>query len=142
MLQLACGVSRGTTKFHLAASEYLRLNKEDVIVLADSDIAFQKVAIQRAVIGAEGLGGAGVPLLWAIAGLYARPSPVSFFLDSGERRVVERRTGVSQGCSLGTILFCLAVYPLVAEALQAPELRDVKNYAFADDSGMAGPLGP
>ena len=61
VVQLACGVSRGTQKFHLTALEYLRLNKEDILVLADSDIAFQKVAIQRAVIGAEQLGEAGVP---------------------------------------------------------------------------------
>ena len=113
VVQHACGVSRGTQKFHLAVSEYLRLNKTDILVLADSDNAFQRVSVQRAVEGAKRLGEAGVPLLWAIAGLYASPSPISFFLENGTRAIVERLTGVLQGCPLGTLLFCLAVHPLV-----------------------------
>ena len=71
-----------------AASEYLRLNKEDILVLTDSDIAFQRVSIQRAVEGAKQLGEAGVPLLWAIAGLYASSSPISFFYEHGARAII------------------------------------------------------
>jgi len=142
VVQHACGVSRGTQKFHLAVSEYLRLNKTDILVLADSDNAFQRVSVQRAVEGAKRLGEAGVPLLWAIAGLYATPSPISFFLENGTREIIERLTGVLQGCPLGTLLFCLAVHPLVVEALEHPDLQDVKHFSFADDSATAGPMGP
>ena len=51
-------------------------------------------------------------------------------------------TGVSQGCPLGTILYCLAVHPLVTEALEDSALQDVKNFSFADDSSTAGPMSP
>ena len=54
----------------------------------------------------------------------------------------KRFTVVSQGCPLGTIFYCLAVHPLVVEALEDPDLQDVKNFSFADDSGTAGPMGP
>ena len=76
VVQHACGVSRGTQKFHLAVSEYLRLNKTDILVLADSDNAFQRVSVQRAVEGAKRLGEAGVPLLWAIAGVSIGHAPL------------------------------------------------------------------
>ena len=86
VVQHACAVSRGTQKFHLAASEYFRLNKKHILVLTDADIAFQKVSIQRAVDGAKQLGEAGVPLLWAIAGLRNPVTHLVFFTNRARER--------------------------------------------------------
>jgi hypothetical protein len=143
--QFACGVSRGTQKNYLAIMEYLRLNPTHIVTLMDVRNAFNEVSLELVMLGIERLGPEGDAtrdsLLWFLRAFYANNSELSYFLDSGERTTVTRHTGVSQGCPLGGTMFCLATYPLVKEAIDSPETKDVTYLGYADDNCLAGEMG-
>ena len=66
---------------------------------------------------------------------------LSYFLANGDRAVVTRRTGVTQGCPLGTTLFCLANHRLIVQAVEeaAGDSQEIVHFAFADDGHLCGP---
>jgi hypothetical protein len=139
-IQFACGVSKCTQKNYLAVSEYLRLHPENIVILADVKNAFNCVSLAQVLEGIKLLGPDGHPLLWYLAAFYSKNSDMSYFLDSGLRTSVTRHTGVTQGCPLGTILFCLTIWPLIKETLDSPEAEHVHYSGFADDASLGAPL--
>ena len=48
--------------------------------------------------------------------------------------------GVTQGCTWGSLIYCVAVLPLLVEALAPPELSEVHALGICDDTTLAGPV--
>ena len=77
--------------------------------------------------------------LWRIADLcYGIPSPLHLFDREGLVQSFTSQRGSRQGCSLGTLLFCLGLQPILEEASDG--LSDLTISAYIDDVAVVGPL--
>ena len=59
-------------------------------------------------------------------------------ITASERKRVNAKTGVTQGCVLGSAFFCLAIQPIIEEALASTSVQGVHAYCIADDINPAG----
>ena len=74
--------------------------------------------------------------------LYRHPSALPIFADGEIRHELYSEEGVRQGCSLGPILFCLAVQSayekMQAAATRVQGSRTPQAFAFSDDLNLSG----
>ena len=86
----------------MCLSEGVRLNRTHVHVLGDCVDAFQSISRKSIERGLKQLPNADKELLLRyLLMYYPDETELSYFLETGERRVVVQRTGVSQGCPVG-----------------------------------------
>ena len=141
--QLAVSQSRGTQINFVGVSEHLRLHPHHISLQGDVKNAFQTVGISAVLEGLRHFDPDDENWLARFMYTYymSGGDALSYFLANGDRAVVTRRTGVTQGCPLGTTLFCLATHRLIVQAVEevAGDSQEIVHFAFADDGHLCGP---
>ena len=117
VLQFGVGHSHGAQMCAMAAQEHLRLHPQHAIFSLDLKNAFNCVSREAIALGINRLGEKqGRAMLGFCLAMYSRTNSLSYFLSTGERKSVDAKTGVTQGCVLGSAFFCLAIQPIIEEA--------------------------
>ena len=60
-------------------------------------------------------------------------APVFFRMESGERRKIDRSSGIQQGDAMGSMLFCMSLLPVLKRTRAEFETRGVEAFAYLDD---------
>jgi hypothetical protein len=139
VVQFAVGRPHGSTTCCIATNEHLRLHPDEAVMNGDVKNAFNetmRLAMAAGIAQLKCRGGRAMMafFLWN----YGRTSDLSFFGEDGVRNIIKGESGSTQGCALGTVLFCLATFPLIVEAVE--ETESVHAYSFSDDTQLCGKL--
>ena len=141
VLQLGCGINHGVQKCAIAVSEHRRLHPTDAIFSLDATNAFNRVSRVAVARGIERLGAdSGRSMLPFFLSMYGKPAVLSYFHDDNTKHDIVSTTGVAQGDVLGSILYCLATHPIITDALNHLDVKDIHSYSIADDTNLVGPL--
>ncbi|CAN0536487.1 unnamed protein product, partial [Scytosiphon promiscuus] len=102
------------------------------LILTDCSNAFNTIKRTAVLAEAATCGPALTPFIEKCS-YGERPAPVFFQIDSGERRKIERSSGVQQkGNAMGPALFCMPPLPVLKQAREEFEPRGVEAFAYLD----------
>jgi hypothetical protein len=133
-IQFGVGVPGGCEIMAAAINAHLELHQEHVDISCDARNAFNSWCRSRLWDPLRKT----FPSLFAFAKLlYGQASDIIFHEDGQGLASIVNSVGSRQGCSLGSLLYCVAIHPLLVQ-LQG-EFPDLLILAYCDDVHIVGP---